>query len=195
MQELSLHDGKNLPFFMFLYTLGDCLRHLEEKMKKVSLSCLISLWLLLNMVLVVSYIITDGSFVGNIIWLLSYQYCGPLLVISAVLFFLIFSKIHFKSMLVNSLAGSVFAVYIIHHQHYIMEYILRPVVMNAYSFNNTPVILLLMIILIACAVMAVSIGIDKLFNPIWRKITKYVVSHEEKIMNYLTGDRCFVKQQ
>ena len=172
MQEASLHDGKNLPFFMFLYTLGDTLRHLEETTNKIKLVYLVIAWISLNILLLCAYMHTEGTMIGTVLWILSYPYCSPLLIINAVLFFLIFSKMKFTSTIVNSLGGSVFAVYIVHHQHLILYNIIHPLALKIYAYDSTPLVLLANLSIMTIVIMIISIGLDKALTPIWKLMTR-----------------------
>lgn len=182
MQEKSLYDGKNLPFFMFMYALGDYLKQSERKINVINSFIIFIVWLFFNCALIYTIIHYEGTIVCNVVWLLSYPYCSPLLIINAVLFFLMFSRLDFSSTFVNSVAGSVFTVYILHHQHFIMEAVIRPIVDYFYSLNNTPGVFLLYIALLTIIVMIVSIILDKLFTPLMRLMTSYTTYLYSKIV-------------
>ena len=185
MQDPALRDGKNLILFMFLYTMGDCIRTYWSSLEKIKISYLICAYVLLNLGLVFAYCHTLDSTYGQQLWQLSYPYCSPILIINAVLLFLIFGKMRFKSRLINTLASSVFAVYVIHHQHYILYSILGPAVLKVHNMISQPILFLLCLCAGGLVVMFVCIGIDKLFSPLWRCFTQLADKADKKYEGFL----------
>ncbi len=185
MQDASMADGKNLILFMFLYVLGDCLRHYKEAIANVSTPILGGIYIFLNATLVSIYAMYPNNFIGKTIWNVSYPYCSPVLILNAVLLFLLFSRLHFKSNVVNRLAGSVFAIYIIHHQYYVLYNLIGPIVLSLYRLHKPPIILILYLCSFSIIIMLVCITIDKLFEPIQNLFIRHVTSKGERIKMYL----------
>lgn len=181
MQDASMADGKNLVLFMFLYVLGDCLKHYKETTDQVSTIILGGIYLFLNVALVYLYTMYPNNFIGKTIWNVSYPYCSPILILNAVLLFLLFSRLHLKSNVVNRLAGSVFAIYILHHQHYVLYNLIEPVVLSLYRLHNLPIILLFYLCSFTIIIMFICIAIDKLLEPIQKSFIRYVTSKGERI--------------
>ncbi len=110
----TLSQGKNVVNFMFLYILGNSIRFFKCHLEKINLFVIIALWCLLNVILISSYVFCDETIFGTIIWHLSFPYCSPLLLINSMLFFIVFCKFTFRSNVVNWLAKSSLAIYLIH---------------------------------------------------------------------------------
>lgn len=181
MHDRSMIDGKNLVLFMFLYVLGDSLRQFKDLINKVSTPVLLVIYLFLNVVLMSVYVVCFDSFIGEQIWNFSFPYCSPVLILNAVLLFLLFSRLHFKSTIVNWLAGSVFAVYIIHHQNLVLYKLIGPFVLTLYGGQYLPLFFILYLGLFSFVIMFVCIMIDKLFEPLQNAFIRYVATKEEKV--------------
>ena len=167
MHDQSMVDGKNLVLFMLIYVIGDCLKHYKEEIDKISLPVLCGIYLFLNISLVCLYTAYTNTFISKAIWALSYPYCSPLLIINAVLLFLLFSKLHFISKSINTLASSVFSVYIIHQHHYVLYNLIGPIVMSIYRLHNSPLILILFLGFFSLMIMFVCIMIDKFVETLY----------------------------
>ena len=166
MQDNSMTDGKNLVLFIFIYVLGDCLKYYHEKIDKVSTRNLVMIYLFLNIVLVLIYNSFAEGIIGEIVFKLSYPYCAPVLIMNACLLFLIFSRLHFFSRTVNWLAGSVLAVYVLHHQSFVLYVLIQPCVMYLYHENTSPIVLLIFLSFLAWTILFVGIIVDKIFSPL-----------------------------
>lgn len=165
--EPSLRGGKNLALFMFLYVLGDSLRIYKSAYEKYSLKLLIPLWFLLNAALVCCYMLCSETIVGKVLWAMCFPYCSPILIINAVLLFLIFAKMDFKSRYINWLSSSCFAVYIIHHQHLVLYSGIGVLALWGYrELCSSSPFLLLYLGGVTLLVMLGSILIDKVLTPL-----------------------------
>lgn len=187
MHDKSMIDGKNLVLFMFLYVLGDCLRSFREVTNRIPSCTVILSYLLLNIVLFVGYMTYSDSLIGKAIYKLSFPYCSPVLILNAVLLFVITGRLHFKSRAVNWLASSVFAVYILHHQHLILYGLIQPCVLYAYQTIGTPWILILILGMLSLCLMISFIMIDKLFAPVQALFFRAVPSCEVFLKNRLNS--------
>lgn len=181
MQESSLNDGKNLILFMFLYVLGDVIKKNADTLMKIRTVYLVTLYLLLNVLVVSAFVYTANTTLGKGIWHLSYPYCSPILILNGVLLFLLFGRMRIRSRIINYLASSVFAVYILHHQHYVLYSLIEPISLYIYySFHNHVSILLALghfsiTIVLAC------IFVDKLFTPLWHFLKKFSKRGNQKL--------------
>lgn len=174
-----MSDGKNVVNFIFLYMIGNTLSTYKHLFEKVKLIKLLFVWGLFNFFLVLSYAIFDNTFIGSIIWRLSFPYCSPLLLLNSILFFLIFSKMSFYNWVINWLAKSSLAIYLIHANRPlfikmavcsedrpggVLGYMVNE--MQNYATNDFHLVLCLL--LVSFIVIIIAIGIDKLLTPIWR---------------------------
>lgn len=163
---------------MFLYVLGDCLRSFKKLTNRIPANILVLSYLALNIVLFVGCVFFSASFVGKAIYKLGFPYCSPVLIFNAVLLFIIVGRLHLKSKTVNWLAGSVFAVYILHHQHLILYGLIQPCVLYTYHVVETPLELILLLGMLSLGFMVIFIMIDKLFAPVQINFLQTVSSCE-----------------
>lgn len=169
----SLQDGKNLANFIFLYVIGNTLNRYKSYWERFRYSRLIPAFIVINIALVVSYLsVGSSSIMGKTIWILSYPYCSPILLVNALLMFLIIGKMHLRSTKINYLASSTLAIYLIHSQPVILNVIGKAVpVLKDLSFDN--VSFLLLIICYTLVIILISIFIDKALQPIWNYVIRF----------------------
>ena len=97
-------------------------------------------------------------------------YSCPLVIISAVFFMLIFTKIHLKSRFVNWVACSCFAVYLLHSNGFLAKPYYDNIILN--WFNELSTIPFLMhVIPFILFVFIAAILLDKIRLAIWKVIT------------------------
>lgn len=168
----SLQDGKNLANFIFLYVIGNTLNRYKYYWKRFKYSQLVPIFMGINIALVVSYLsVGSNSIMGKAIWILSYPYCSPILLVNALLMFLIIGKIRLRSTKINYLASSTLAIYLIHSQPVILNVIGKAIpVLKDWSFDN--VSFLLLIICYTLVIMFVSIFVDKALQPVWSYVIR-----------------------
>ena len=166
MHDKSLEDGKNLTLFMFIYVIGDYIHNYIEKIKRFKTSYLAGLYILLNIVIIGIYITFHATWIGKVIWKLSFPYCSPILILNAVLLFIVFSRMSFQSKTVNWMSSSVFSIYILHHQHFILYHVVGPLTMQVYGLSQTPIFVISMLALQTAVLMIVFILTDKLSMPL-----------------------------
>lgn len=176
MNEPTLHNGKNVVYFCFLYVLGDSIKKNEACFSKFKTSMLVCCYLFLNTLLVILYCKYFNTIIGTAIWKLSYIYCSPILIINAILLFLIISRMSFRSSWINYLSASVFSMYIIHHQYVILYKIIGPTIdyFKSKPLNSCEFILVLSFITIV--IMGGCVLIDFIFNSFKRKMTLFLPS-------------------
>lgn len=167
VHEPSLKGGKNVALFMFVYVLGDCLNAFKSKYERWRPAWIILAYLILNVLEVVCYVFFHDSLLGKVLWVIAYPYCAPLLIMNAVLLFVIFSKFNFRSKAVNWLSLSVFSVYVLHHQHFILYSLIGPCVLYNHTVAHDPLILLTLLGGLTLLIMLTCMVVDKLCSPIW----------------------------
>ena len=114
----SLWDGKNLINFIFLYMLGGWLRvSFDCTDKKIVRKYSIVVYLVI--VTIIGWLLYfSNESIQDTIKRLCYGYNSPVLILMSVTFFLFFASFDFKSKLVNWIASSVFAVYLVHENYW-----------------------------------------------------------------------------
>ncbi len=96
-------NGFNYNHFVFMYFTGGCIRRFDFSLSRNR--CL------LGYAVVTALIFLESTFVHAI-----RDYINPLVVAQAVLVFLLFKTVRVQSALVNSVAASVFSVYLMHDE-------------------------------------------------------------------------------
>ena len=111
LDSLSGMRGKNIFVFMYIYCLGFYLKKYYSN--KYSVSINLGCFALVAFLIFLETVVLEkmGRFEGT--KTLSYSYDNVLIVLDAVFLFLAFSKMKFKSKVVNKLSLSAFYVYII----------------------------------------------------------------------------------
>ena len=105
--------------FMGLYILARYMRIYPNKYTQFNKYIDFSLYIVLSVItavcsLALTYIYDKG---GTVLFL----YSSPLMILSSVFFFLFFTKLSFHSRIVNWVAASCFAVYLVHNSPYIFH--------------------------------------------------------------------------
>jgi hypothetical protein len=117
-----LKNGYSPLSFMGLYLLAAFVkRHIDLRTysRKIFINVYILITTLLSIIWIVS-VYLDHSF----IYLRILSYSNPLVIIASLCLLLYFSKISFKSVLVNKIAASSFAVYLLHCHPLVYSYFL-----------------------------------------------------------------------
>lgn len=183
----SLSDGKNLACFSLFYISG----HIISKYKDFWLKhrCIVYFFAFLGLnILVVGVYILAQSFhipyLPKALMHISFPYCSPILLISSILLFMTFAKIHLQSKWINYFAKSSFAIYLIHLSnvggfimHNGMDWICNLV-------NGNILLVILGVFTYAIIILLLCIAIDKLLTPIWRGLDKVAVSLSNKFTLY-----------
>lgn len=171
--DVALQDGKNLVNFIFLYLLGNTLKFTQERWQSWNVWLLLGGFIGINVLTFVTLYFSYGTGLHKIIFNLSFYYRSPLLIINAILVFMMFGKWRINSTWINSLATSMFAVYIIHCQPMIHNVFLICGQRNVLSSFSVGVGLLFF----AIVIMLVCVAIDKCLTPYWnwqrKMLTKY----------------------
>lgn len=181
--DYSLSDGKNLVNFSFLYFIGNTLREYHNIWNKFNFKKILCWYISLNLFLLILYFNANNSFLSAIIWNLSFPYCSPLLILNSVLFVLLIAKFSFKSNLINYLASSSLAIYLIHGSDFGMNKIIKPIAMGMYETIDNDYIYLVAVCLLSIIIIVLCILIDKSLSPIWLHINKFACYIDEIIIS------------
>lgn len=160
--DVSISDGKNLVNFSMIYCIGNWLK---EKNIKISGRNILLAYLFLNIILCSAYISSPNCVSAKIITY-SFGYNSPLLLLNAVLFFMIFSKIKIHSHFILWIANSVFSIYLIHSNSNV-QMILWPKLNDLCKDHS----ILPSYFFVTLLIIVVCITIDKCLQPIYMYIT------------------------
>ena len=164
-------EGKNLLFFMLIYLIGHMLKEYVARWKVLGSRRLISGYLLLNVLTVLSSLFFKDTGFGELVWRLSFPYNSPILILNAALLFMIFGRKEFKNAWINRLAESCFAVYLIHGSIPLITFVERPLIHKLYMFSSSRFFLFLVLLFIlAIGIVLSCIVIDQCFSPLWKRL-------------------------
>lgn len=154
------------PFqLIMIYCIGRSIASYKEVLNNYFRFNKWKLFLLIGYLIATLLTITLG--VSN--YKLAYSYNQPAVVIASVFFFLLFSSFHFHLKLVNYVAKSAFAVYLLHKSPLIWGNYIRPWV--KYLWNNNDLLTFsVYVILITLGVYIIAMLID----PVRRKAAKLI---------------------
>lgn len=97
-----------------------------------------------------------------------FSYASPTIIIASVYFFLFFTKISFKNRLVNWIAASAFAVYVLNCEGHFWSFYLST--NHSWWVNGSPSAYLLKTLLFDGTVFIVAIALDKIRIAIWHQV-------------------------
>lgn len=174
--------GKNLIHFLLIYQIGHLLKVYASKWKAFSKWKLVCGYLALNVVLVSSYLLFRTEWLGDVIWRLAFPYNSPFLLLNAVLLFMIFGKMEFHAPMVNKMAASCFAIYLIHNSVSAIDFIQRPIINRLFVFSEpNSILFILLLFVFAIVIMIACIAINQCLNPLWRCVSRWGGTLQEKI--------------
>lgn len=111
-------EGKNIVHFTLIYCIGRYIR-LSKVKDKISFKILLWSYLCFNVIICILNYSLFGSVIQQKIFLLSYFYNSPFLILNAMLLFLIFIKMKIHSKVIGRVAKCTFSIYLIHSNIYI----------------------------------------------------------------------------
>ena len=173
--DASLEGGKNVVNFIFIYVLGFIIKHNKSMINRIPIKIEILFYLLLNSFLVLTYTLVNNDIVRAIIIKTCFLYCSPVLIFNAILLFHIFSRIYFKNKLVNMFAKSTYAMYIIHHQPYVLYGLIGTIISSFWSYSHNTLYIMGMGGVFTLVIMMVSFIIYKITNPIILKFVNAIL--------------------
>lgn len=162
----SLLDGKNIVNFTFLYMLGNTVRSKQRVFEKVKTSYYVIAFAALNVLLVLACLFSC-PLIRHGIMRMAFGYNSPILLANAMLFFLMFSRLKIKSSIVNNIAASVFAVYLITGQPVVQNGILRDGAEWLMANCSSSAVLCVSLMAYTVVIIFATICIDKILTPIW----------------------------
>ncbi len=172
----TIFAGRDIVSFVFLYSIGRKLRETNLTYKYTK-SFIVILLFIIGGYIIGMYI----PLVGKLTRMCSFQYCSPGLILLSVCFFMIFVNLRIKQTpSINFLATSVFPIYLIHENEFTYPYMQMLVKIEYNPFITFCVILILGILIVLLCII-----IDKLLNPIYSLISRYVGKYTTIIIEKL----------
>lgn len=100
-----------------------------------------------------------------------YSYASPLIILSAISFFLFFAKLSFSSKIVNWIAISSFAAYVLHSEPHAFNLYISMIV--SWWQTNPPHVFYSKALLLVCGIFIISILVDKVRIYFWAMLKRY----------------------
>lgn len=170
--------GYTIVQFLLMYILGAWLYYGFTDNRKINSIVLSGIIVGCTLVLTCQAILDQklGTFAGNTAW----EYCNPIIIVQTIAIFLLFSKLHFTSKVVNTLSKGNFSVYLL------MNLFLRQISEGIASAVQKPFYkmgLHLFLSIIAIYLICWMIGLlyDILTRPVFDKLSQYF---EKKGINF-----------
>ena len=168
----SVIDGKNLTNFIYFYLVGNQLYYYREKWTRIPTKKILAIYLIFNLAIITIMLFASGNFIGKAIRVISFPYHSPLILVGAVLLFMIVGKQHIQSRLINNIALSSFAIYLIHGSRPYLPLLHGQVCGYFQSITNSNLILFVFYIIYTLLIITVCICIDKCLTPVWNLISR-----------------------
>lgn len=169
----GLSDGKNPLNFIFIYYIGNFIRHDLKISSNWSTDKRVWIYIMFNIMLFTGFfVLSDVKVLTNLFSLMTFPYNSIGLILNACLFFLIFRQIKLNSTLVNRIAVSMLPVYLLHENQYIGSTYLYPLVGKMQTFITNPVLFCISVVSMGILVVLAGVVIDKLISYVVRFIEK-----------------------
>lgn len=168
----SLTTGKNLTNFIYFYLVGNQLYYYRDRWMNIKTNILLLCYVVFNVVILTSEYFMYGNIVGKIIKRLSFPYSSPMILIGAVMFFMIIAKQHIQSRLINYVAASSLAIYLIHGSRPYLPELHGAVCGYLQVVTGNNILLLGSYTVYTLIVITACVCIDKCLTPIWNIINK-----------------------
>ena len=163
----SLADGKNIVNFFFIYLIGNTIRLFQTDIKKAVRIRFFYIWLVYNILVVGACWLLKGSHAGSAVYILSFKYCSPGLILNSVLLFIAFTDLKFKSSFVNHAASSALAVYLI-QEHPLVRHYLKSCISSFVQDTQDQTSAIMFWIGLSLGIVAVCMAADKILSPLWK---------------------------
>ena len=169
---LYFMGGYSLLHFMVIYLIARYIRMYGGKFfsmnKKWDVTIYLFITLLMPTLLVVSY------YVSSSVWYYSnhllFWYNNPLVIISSIYFCLFFTKLTFRSSVVNFIAASSFAVYLIHTDTLVRDWCIGDFCRGIFYTHNLFYFISALLLLIV-ALFVIAVIIDQVRLTAWKFIS------------------------
>ena len=167
----SFDRGYTTLSFIGLYLLMQYIRKSENKIFNYRWGMDMALYVACSIVSALLYIGVTLYRGSAILQLTAYN--SPLVILASLYLFLAFSKMHFCSKVVNKLAKSSFAVYLLHASPFVLMPIYVPMLQHVYA-ERSGVMCMVMILGVITAFYISALAIDQIRLLIWNRLVNYM---------------------
>jgi surface polysaccharide O-acyltransferase-like enzyme len=175
-------EGYSTISFIGLYLLARYVRLYPMKFFKLKKSKDFLLYFILTLLFPISImLLARMGFDGIIVYLMNFNvyYISPFVIFASLFLLLCFSKMRIRSRVINWIATSCFAVYLLHGNPSIFESYFMPFVKNLNDTYNAPIFFVTLFLFLIC-VFVFSILVDKIRIYIWNHIWNFYELHKIK---------------
>lgn len=174
-------DGKNLIHFIFVYQLGHTFRQHESVIReKWGINKLLIAFAAISILETAVLFLAWDSYLGHLVWRMTFAYNSPVLLANASLFFLIFAQMEFSSAWVNKLAKGCLAVYLIHGITPVILHVERPMVKEIYGLSGSLPKTVVILFGVSILIMTLCLFINYLLTPVFRVLSCWETSLLER---------------
>lgn len=167
---IGIRNGLSVLYFIILYILANFIRKYGKEIKIFSYSKYVDI----SIFIIFALVNTVWSSFGNYTFLLGkgalFAYNAPLVILSTIYLCLFFSKLSFRSSLINKLARGGFSVYLLHVNPLVLSTIYVPFWDELWRSSHVTFWALLPVIVVTIYVV-VSI-LDIIRQHVWNRILK-----------------------
>ena len=169
----SLTMGKNLIHFTLLYIIGNTLALYKEQINSIHSWKIVLSYLVVNIFSISIYLLLLGHTIETICYDFVFQYNSPLLILNATCFFIPFMRISIHSKVINYLAGSCLAIYLIHSSTLVLFHPIKKFALVIQEMTSNIFVSMSFVIVLALTVCCFAIALDKLLTPYWNLVAKF----------------------
>ena len=160
--------GYSTMSFIGLYLLASYIKQHSTRLIRLPFWINIALWLAMTLATTaITFHLTQSIPQGDI--RPYFDYNSPLVIAATVFLFLAFNRLHFKSAIVNWIAISCFAAFLLHCNPAFMDGVFQPVIRGAYTQLSYSSFLAYALVFVL-AIFSAAIIIDKIRISVWKLI-------------------------
>ena len=189
--DASLDDGKNIPTFIFWYVIGDTLSRYRDVWMSWKKSYLIAIYVFSQtLIALFYYVIYQQGMIGVSEYYYRYvfYYFSPILLISSVLFVMLFAGKPFYNATINKLSRSSLAIYLIHGSFIVFYMVIRHASIWIQENVTNEFGVIGMVLVLGLLVTGGCIIIDQILMPLINLLTKWLTNLFEKCVGNLTKE-------
>lgn len=160
----TMDEGYDILNFMFFYMLGNILSEYKNQLAKIPTWAVFCAWLTFNIVFVKG--VASGALSG-FLFHFAFPYNSPGIVINAVLFFIIFMRMSFQSKVVNYMASSSLAIYLIHSGSLVFKTLVKGGALVIQEVVRNWAGQMALVFAFSLGIIILCIAIDKVHTPLW----------------------------
>lgn len=184
------NNGYNLMNFIYLYLIGSYLKNYIpsinlRKNRFLYLGSYAILIFLFFSSLLINLFLLKSDFLIKRSWL----YNNPLILLGSIFFFLFFLSFELRNKIINGIATSVFAIYLLHENQYIAPIIYSFIkgLLHYKFLSNNVVLVFLIILFYGLIIMFFLIITDKFFMLLIKPVEKWLLRNIEKPFGKISG--------